>query len=184
MWGNATKTKTYASLEGSEESYEIYIPGYNEYVGGIFELHPDQWRDRLVLNGSWRTIQNLEINYRDKAREDIIINFEEEFFEVAGVSSLDSTAVIDYLNQFQYFQANEWISKGRFMRYDSLSKMPPLATLKIETINTTDPIWVEIFPKINGESFHLAQTYDGSMMVIDQSRVKNILAKRTLFQYK
>ena len=146
VWGNPTKTRTYFSMDDEEEVYQVQIPGYNEYVGGIFELNKDQWRDRLVLNDSWRTIQKLQLDYQDESKQDLTISFDKDFFLVEGVQQLDSNLVVNYLNQFQYFQANEWISKGRFPRYDSLSAMPVLAKLTIESINYDLPILLEIYP--------------------------------------
>lgn len=182
VWGNATKTKTYFSLEGEEEVFQVQIPGYNEYVGGVFELAPDQWRDRLVLNESWRTIQKLHLDYLDEAREDLLISFDKDFFKVDGVQRLDSNAVINYLNQFQYFQANEWISEGRFARYDSLSTMPALATLTIESINSDMPTLLEIYPKLSGDRIYLVMAYDESMFVVDDQRMSKMLLKNKDFE--
>lgn len=179
--GNATKTRTYFSLKGKDEVYEVQIPGYKEYVGGIFELNTDQWKDRLILDESWRTIQQLTLDYHDADAEDVKISFDKDFFLVEGVSPIDSNLVVNYLNQFQYFQANEWVSEGRFKKYDSLSVKPPLATLTIESINDEVPIIMEIYPKLPGERFYLMRTYDQSMMVIDERRMANILLRKNDF---
>ncbi|MEQ8473822.1 MAG: hypothetical protein RIC35_21680 [Marinoscillum sp.] len=179
--GNPTKTKTYFSLEGKDEVYEVEIPGYKEYVGGIFELNADQWRDRLVMNESWRTIQVLTLDYMDPEIDDVKITFDKDFFLVEDISPIDSNLVVNYLNQFQYFQANEWVSKGRFPKYDSLSVKPPLATLTIESINDEVPYILEIFPKMPGERFFLVKLYDQSMLVIDDRRMVNILLRKNDF---
>ena len=182
VWGNPTKTRTYFSLEGDDEVYQVQIPGYNEYVGGIFELKKDQWRDRLVLNESWRTIQNLQLDYLDEGKKDINIKFDKDFFLVEGVQQLDSNAVVEYLNQFQYFQANEWVSKGRFEQYDSLSTKPVLAKLNIESINYDLPIMLEIYPKLPGDRIYLVMTYDESMFVVDDRRMSQILLQNKDFE--
>ncbi|WP_258098467.1 DUF4340 domain-containing protein [Marinoscillum pacificum] len=182
VWGNPTKTRTYFSMDGDDEVYQVQIPGYNEYVGGIFELKKDQWRDRLVLNESWRTIQNLQLDYLDEGKKDINIKFDKDFFLVEGVQQLDSNAVVEYLNQFQYFQANEWVSKGRFEQYDSLSTKPVLAKLTIESINYDLPIMLEIYPKLPGDRIYLVMTYDESMFVVDDRRMSQILLQNKDFE--
>lgn len=182
VWGNLTKTRTFFSMSSGEAVYEVAIPGYNEYLGGIFELNEDQWRDRLLIDGSWRTIQKLSLDYLGSDEKDFLILFDENFFKVESVPEIDSAAVIGYLNQFQVFQINEWISDGRFPRYDSLSRMPPLATLTIETINQQDPAVLDIYPALEEESFHLATDHDGNMMVVDKKRIDAILAERTGFE--
>lgn len=182
IWGNPTKTRTYFSLTGSDEVYEVHIPGYNEYLGSIFELSPGRWRDRLVFDASWRTIQGLVLDYRDAS--DIRIQFDKDFFLVEGIEELDSNAVVEYLNQFQYFYTNEWINEGRFERYDSLSKMPPMATLTIETIDRELPMTLEIFPQMAGDRFYLLEIYDGSKLVVDEKRMAGILVGKDYFLRK
>lgn len=182
VWANPTKTRTYFSQEGSEEVYEVGIPGYNDYLGAIFELETDQWKDRLVFNASWRTIQRLELRYLKDPSAGFSIRFADQFFELDGVQSLDSSAVVDYLNQFQYFEANEWVSRGRFARYDSLALTQPMATLTIETINTPDPILLDIFPALPAEKHHLVRETHGNMLVVTASRIQSILRNQADFE--
>jgi len=176
---NDTKTKTFFIKEG--EGYEVEIPGFSDYLGGVFELHPDQWRDRLLLDGSWRTIQYLEIAYHPDSLEDIRIRYQDNFFSVAGISDLDSTAVVEYLNQFKYFQANEYVSRGRFPNLDSLANTRPLATLRVDDINHSDTISFRIFPRIRREGDHLITDEDQDMYVIDYQRMRRILAQKRPF---
>lgn len=182
VWGNLTKTRTFFSPAHNEESYEVGIPGYNEYLAGIFELNSDQWRDRLLLDASWRTIQQLSLDYPGSVAKDFEIRFRDEFFEVTGINAIDSAGVVDYLNQFQFFEINEWISQGRFPRYDSLSKRPPLATLTMETINRRDPFVLYIYPSLAGEPFHMVMDDQENMMAIDKKRIEVILATRDDFR--
>ena len=110
------------------------MPGYKDNVVDIFKLHPDQWRDRLMFDGSWRTIQKATLNY---TTGDVMeIAFKDKFFLVNDRQPQDSSAVIDYLNQFQYFEANEMISSGRFPQLDSLKDTKPTALLTIEDIKS------------------------------------------------
>ena len=72
---NPTKTKTYFISEG--DAKEVAVPGYRDNVADIFALHPDQWRDRLIIDGSWRTIQKLNV---EKKNDDFEIKFDDTFF--------------------------------------------------------------------------------------------------------
>ncbi|MFY0599080.1 MAG: hypothetical protein JXR03_05380 [Cyclobacteriaceae bacterium] len=180
--GNATKTKTFFTIDG--QSFEVEIPGYRDYLGGIFELHMDQWRDRLVYNGSWRTIQKLDVNYLANDIDDFQIAFSDRFFEIEGIDRIDSTLVVDYLNQFQYFQTNERISHGRFERYDSLSLTDPLAILTLESINYSTPERFFIYPAIANERFHLMKNSADELMIFDRNRVNNILLNHDSFKLK
>ncbi|MBC6410561.1 MAG: hypothetical protein GDA42_08915 [Ekhidna sp.] len=173
---NPTKTKAFF-IDGSGVS-EVSVPGYRDNVIGIFELHPDQWRDRLILDAGWRTIQRIKVDYQNA--QDIVIQFDNTFFLVNGQPPRDSSALVDYLNQFQYFQANEIVSKGRFPRFDSLMATQPTAQLTIDEINNEDRLSMKIFPPLSGQNYHLVTT-GNRMMVIDGKRVNNLLPELSDF---
>jgi len=173
---NPTSTKSYFKNEG--EVSEVTVPGYRDNVIDIFTLHPDQWKDRLVFDGSWRTIQRVMVDYRGELNLDI--KFDDNFFRVNGESPQDSTAVVDYLNQYQYFQANEMISKGRFPEMDSLSNTEPIALITIDDIKLEQPVKLSIFPSLGNQSYHLV-TSDKKMMVFDTRRIKDLLATPSRF---
>ena len=82
--GNANKTKTY--FIENQEVYQVDIPGYQDFLASIYELKRDQWRDRLVFNGNWRTIQNMEVIYPEKSDKNLLIRFKETFYEVDGLT--------------------------------------------------------------------------------------------------
>lgn len=171
---NATRTKSYFISEGVAK--EVAVPGYRDNVVDLFDLHADQWRDRLVFDGSWRTIQKVQVQYAD-GNAPFEIKFDDKFFLVNGQTPQDSTAVIDYLNQFEYFQANEMMSKGRFPEFDSLSNTPPLATITLDDIKSEAPTVLTVFPAIEGQRYHLMVKDGEQQMVVDAGRVGVMLGK-------
>lgn len=179
---NATKTKTIFSKDDS--AYEMEIPGFTDYVGGIFELNEDQWRDRLVFNGSWRTIQRISVDYQKTNDADFEIRFKDQFFEIEGVDQVDTTAVMNFLNQFQYFQANERISPGRISSADSIVTTTPLAVLRIEDINYQEPLELRFFPSAQDQAYHLVLDQNGEMVAIDPPRTARILKSKSEFVYQ
>lgn len=168
---NPTKTKSYFLSDGTAK--EVRVPGYRDQVVDLFALHPDQWRDRMILDGSWRTIQRLEV--QNSGGEDFEIVFEDRFFKIDGQQPSDSSAVVNYLNQFQQFQANEMISPGRFPDLDSLSQTRPMARVTIDDLKMSDNITLEIFPSLSEQAYHLVKISDLSYMVIDANRIQGLL---------
>lgn len=169
---NPTGTKTYFISEGVAK--EVAVPGYRDNVAEIFMLHPDQWRDRIVIDGSWRTIQELKV--QNTQGDDFDITFNDSFFLVNNESPTDSSAVVNYLNQFQQFQANEMISMGRFPDLDSLAATDPMAVLFIDDIKNESPYELTIYPSLENQSYHLAVDGSGQRMVLDARRVQQILS--------
>lgn len=182
--GNPTFTKTLVAYQSTGKIHEVYIPGYTDYLGGIFTLHPDQWRERVVYNGSWRTIQSIEIDHLNAPGSNIRIFFEDEFFKIENLVALDSNRVIDYLNQFQFLQVNEWISKGRFSRYDSLVGTDPIATMTIDDINWSDNLVFRVYPSIANENYQLVSSRSGEMMLFDKNRIQTFLRGPEYFTYR
>lgn len=164
------QTKSYFVNQGQVS--EVSVPGYQDKVIDIFRLHRDQWRDRLVFDGSWRTIQNLTVDLY--GGQDLEISFDDKFFTLNGKQPQDSSAIVEYLNQYQYFQANEVISKGRFPQLDSLTSTRPLATITLDDINYKNQLSIKIYPRLKNQNYHLVLSGD-KMMVLDQVRVKNLL---------
>jgi hypothetical protein len=184
VFGNLTKTKTYFHELSSGQSYEVAIPGYSDYLGGIFELSSNQWRDRVIMDENWRTIKSFLLQYKVDEIEDVFLEFDDTFFNVKGVSRMDSSFVVDYLNQFKLFEVNEIISAQTFPKYDSLSRTTPLAEIKISTINQRDPITLKAFPSIENQPFHLIVDDSGELMIMDDQRLAQILVKQVDFQAK
>lgn len=173
------RTKTFFVQNG--QGYLVEVPGYSDNVANIFELTVDQWRDRTVLDGSWRTIQLLTLTM---PKEELRIAFKDSFFDVRGVQPVDSNAVVDYLNQFQAFQANEMVSKGEFPSLDSLLKTPPLAVLSIQDISKPEPTTLTIYSRLPNQSYHLVTNNQGDMMVFNSSRMEQILKSPAAFKAK
>lgn len=168
---NPTKTRSYFISETGAN--EVSVPGYRDNVIDIFTLHADQWRDRTIVDGSWRTIQ--EVDVKNAAGAEFKIKFQDKFFLFNGGQPSDSTAIVNYLNQFQQFQANEMISEGRFEELDSLATVEPVATIRIDDIKYEQPIELKIFPNGAGQPYHLVINQEGQRMVIDARRVGYIL---------
>lgn len=171
---NPTGTKSYFIEDG--ETFDVSVPGYKDNVADIFTLHQDQWRNRLIIDGSWRSIQKVILDYTDEKEEDLEITFTDKFFLVNDHITSDSSALVDYLNQFQYFQANEMISKGRFSYLDSLLQtVPAIALMSIDNIKNKAPKVLKFYPKIEGKEYHLVTDEQNEMMVIDTQRVSELL---------
>ncbi len=180
VYGNAMATKTFFLL--GKEGFEVEIPGYTDFVGAVYQLTEDQWRDRLIFNGNWRSIQKILIDYEGTS-SDLTITFKESFFEVEGIEELDSNFVVSYLNEYEYLQANERISKGRFPKYDSLSQTEVFTWILVDDIKYREPLTIRIFPKLPNERVRLVLDPEGEMTVFEENRIQNLLKTPVEFRY-
>ena len=182
--GNANRTETYLFNHELNTGYLLEIPGYTDYLGSIFELSSHQWRDRVVLNGNWRSIQKLTVDFTENQPVDLLIKFEKDFFSVAGIAEIDSNAVIDYLNLFENFQANERIDISQFPRLDSLQATVPFATVEIEDIYFSEPQRLVIYPRIQNSGIQLAVDTRGEAVIFDARRLMQVLKSPSDFDYQ
>ncbi|MEQ9286782.1 MAG: DUF4340 domain-containing protein [Cyclobacteriaceae bacterium] len=162
------------------DAYVVQIPGYNHYLSGIFELTPNQWRDRLLFSSTWRSLKSLKLDYANQ-QETLNIYFDKKFLTVENVAKLDTTALMDYLGQYQYFQVNDYLEKGKYPKYDDLARQSPLAHLSIRDIDQNRDADLNIYPLMDGEAFYLITDSKGEMMVIDSSRMDKLLSKKDQF---
>ena len=177
--GNRTFTKTYFIEEAGQKGYEVEIPGYRDYVGGIFQLSEDQWRDRLIFRGNFHTIQSIRLQSDDESLFDL--RLDSRYFTIEGLNAYDTTALVNYLNGFSYVQANERISPGKFPRYDSLSQTPPELQVTIKDLGRTEPLELNVYPALPGETYQLVQVNDADLVVFASTRLEAWFRDRSSF---
>ena len=180
--GNVTKTVAYFGNAQLDEIYVVGIPGYNNYLSGIFELTANQWRDRVLFGSSWRSIQTLTIDYTNSNRNDLTISFENRALKIEGVHLMDSTMFLEYINQFDEFVLNDYLDSGQFAAYDSLSKTPASALLTLNDINPQHSKELRFYEPLPGERFVLVVDSGEQMIVIDKKRAGNILKSPSDFE--
>jgi len=97
-WAGGDKSKQnsyFATEEG--KVYLVHLPGYSNYVSGLFELPLSKWRSRTIFANTWRSL--LSFSFKDHSQPDnnFEINYQDPFFSVSGIQKLDSNQVMNYL---------------------------------------------------------------------------------------
>ena len=179
--GNKTYTKTYFLESNGEVGYEVEIPGYRDFVGGIFQLTTDQWRDRLIFRGNFRTIDQIEVKLQNQGF--LKAGLKDGYFEIEGLEAYDTLSFVNYLNGFNYLQANERISVGKFPQYDSLRNTQAKDQLIISDLGLATPLLLDIYPALPGENFRLTVVNERDMTVVASGRIKNWLKKAEEFSF-
>ncbi|PIB36032.1 hypothetical protein BFP72_11810 [Reichenbachiella sp. 5M10] len=178
--GDLSKSQAYFGDESLSQVYLVGIPGYNHYVSGVFELTPNQWRDRLLFDSNFRSLQELNISYADG--ESLKIDFEDRFFKVNALEHIDTTQLMTYINGLEKFQLNDYLTPGDYPRYDSLAKTMPVARLILRDIDERKNRDLEVYAKIPGERFYLLTNRSGDRIVVDQERLNSLLVTADYFQ--
>lgn len=133
--GNRSRTQSYFKFPGSDEVYAVVIPGYRVYVSGIFEMTPNQWREKYVFGFNWVNFRELEVTFPTRATEGFrITRSERGFFEVDGLADTDTAKVNAYLDQVSLLMADEFLSG---VSTDTLAAVPATMILTIGTVADT-----------------------------------------------
>ena len=175
--GNEGKTKSYFAKEGT--AYIVNVPGYQDYLSGIFKLRAHQWKDRRVSSSSWRSISKIAVNKRKG--DGFVVAFTGRDLTVEGVTPLDTNNMMNYVSQYAQFVINEFVVPGQFARYDSLAKTRPEATITLEDIDVNRNFTWNIYPRLPQEGYHLITDKEGRMMMVDMRRVANLIPPRKFF---
>ena len=85
------------------------------------------------------------------------------------------------MGQYEYFQINDYLEKGKYPKYDSLSLTTPMAELTVRDIDLSKDVDLRIFPLLKNQNFYLVVGRKEEMMVIDSKRMSNILSKKDQF---
>jgi hypothetical protein len=179
--GDSDKQKTYMR-SGDGIPYEVAVPGYNSYIGAFYELTANQWRNKVIFSSNHRTIKRLNLNYFAENRQ---VQFTDQngFLMVDGAKQTDTTSLLKYIENYNYFEADGFINRGEYPRFDSLLlNADPAYSIAIVDIDPTFTRRLEIYPKIEGDEFYLGQIDDGELVVISASRLVNILDTKVFLE--
>ncbi len=180
--GNSNKTITYMMSVDKQDPMIVSLPGYENYVAGIFEIAENDWRDRTILSTNWRTLQKLRISYTEYPEYNLNIKFDFNFLTIEGVSPLDTTRMMAYIGEFNSLQADRFINKGQIPQYDSLLRTPPTVTMTIVDIDSKNSKTIAFFPMIKHDPMMLAYIKeDAQMALFEAARIQNLFAIKSDF---
>jgi hypothetical protein len=187
--GKRAENITYFMNREDKIPYVMYIPGYNNYIAGFFEMDESNWRDRTIFSSNWMGIKKIAVNYPNASEESFSLAYDKNFFRVEGTSSFDTTAVMEYIELFEYIQAERFLPKNEYQKYDSLlSANNPLFSIDLDDINPDNVKRVAFFENPFNKNNYIAKIRNSKSeeeIVLVHGKVVQILAtKKSHFNKK
>ena len=181
--GVASQKVTYFYRPGDERAYIIDIPGYTNYISAIFNLTELQWKDRKLFESPWQSIQSLTIERPVAPEHDLSFSYQNSFpgIDQLNMSKVDTAKMINYLEQFAYFETNEHVDISRFDQFDSLSHTPPIGKIKLTDLDPSMSNELTIWARLPQDRVHLTLDSRGNWSVIERRRVQALLPPRNSF---
>ena len=149
LWWHVKKTKviyvgdvtqnnlgTYMLLEGAQNPYIVYIPGFRGFVSVRFTPKPDDWKSHVVFNKNLADIKSVQLENIKKPEKSFKVKVVDAMgrFEITRLS--DGFALKDY----DTLKLLNFLTSFRDLRYESrLNNI--LAPQKIDSILHTQPIY-------------------------------------------
>lgn len=121
---------TYMIMEGSQNPYITYIPGFYGFLHTRYSTNPYEWRDHTIFNHLLTDIKSVQlIHTQDPEKSFQIENPDNKNFVVytlkdgRPLKDMDTLKVITYLNSF-YDARFEYFVKDNILK-DSLLRIEP-----------------------------------------------------------
>jgi hypothetical protein len=135
--GRKDENLTFYMDTKEEKPYLVYIPGYNSYIASFFEMDATSWKDRSIFSSNWLGIKRFDFEHGERSKgESFSLVYDKNFFKVANLPNFDTTAVMEYLEIFENFQADQLVSEKEFVKYDSITSLANyLFSVSIDDIN-------------------------------------------------
>ncbi|MGB3181212.1 MAG: hypothetical protein WBB45_07460 [Cyclobacteriaceae bacterium] len=179
--GNATQTLSYFLPDGGETPYVVYIPGYDSYVSGLFNIPVQDWRNKTVLNAGPRELRQMAVSYPGNPERNFEIEVGDNSIRVSDVQRLDTAALFNYLQRATFFEADTYVQPGQNARYDSLSRTEPYAIIELFTLSGQQPQRLKLFYRLDDDGYFLGENSQGELVRIQARRLVPVLRDKQFF---
>lgn len=142
--GNPTRTQSLLLKDGA--LYAMFVPGFDRFLSSIYEMGPNEWRDRTLYYGNERTLQVMEVKpIRAGAAESLRIDFTGDLPRALSHVAAPLEQIENYLGYLNGLYADVWV--------------PPAEHEKIRLF-LTDPLAELIFKDLKEERSLQLRLYD------------------------
>ena len=127
---------TYMLMEGAENPYIVYIPGFRGFVSVRFSPKLDDWKSHVVFNKNLSDIKSVEIINNKKPNESFNVKVIDAMGNYNITRLADGTTVSDY----DTLKLLNFLTSFKDLRYESRLNaiLPPQ---RIDSILHTRPIY-------------------------------------------
>ena len=139
----------------NDQAYVVELPGYVNYISGIFGLTENNLRNRTLFTSNYLNLQEVLINYPGET-EDVVVRFDGETLEVGGTGVPDSAQLLNFLSLFENLQATGFVDVQEYPELDSLLQEAPVAKVVVKDLINPDGKALEIYGPTPDGRFRLA----------------------------
>jgi len=142
---SAFEEDTYAMLlDDKKQLYSIYIPGFFVPIRDLFDINEQEWRNKTVMQTSWRSMKSLDLRYSQNPKNNLHIEYDSIFYKVQNVANLDTARLYSYIqNNYTAFRVESFLDNKNLQ--DSLQKAKPFCTITLKDLNPKNNNTLKIY---------------------------------------
>ncbi|MFN6944897.1 MAG: hypothetical protein ACK4ND_08095 [Cytophagaceae bacterium] len=174
------QNSAYFLVEGTDVPFITFVPGFTGNITNVFDLNELDWRHRGIFASDNRSLQSISVSYPATPSDDFKIKFAKGTFEVEGVAAVDTMALVDYLNQYQFVNVSGYFENADSVK--SLFASKPFAVISVVDINeglTNDLI---IYQKKDEKYWYALIGKSDEPVIVKDELVKRLLQRRSSFK--
>lgn len=141
-------TGTFMMMEGSDQPYITYIPGFNGFLQTRYSTKEYDWRDHSVFNYSIPEIAKVKVEYPGMPENSFMIeNNPGSNYKVYNgngqiLGGIDTNKVVSYLSSFTEVKFETFLNELDKTKADSLLSQPVFAKISVLPVKQSN--WKEI----------------------------------------
>ncbi|MCX2742636.1 hypothetical protein OO013_02100 [Mangrovivirga sp. M17] len=180
--GNENRTISYMAQPDYSEIYIVNIPGYQDYVTGIFGLDRLAWKSKAFYKGDPRTLKSFAIinNEGDTA---VKIKGSGVYFSVKDLNGkLDSTRMDQYLGALFNLRVDTHLNPENYPEYASfIENNNPAFSYIIDDISYESPRIIDFYPVPQRQGFYFTQMGE-DLAIFRQNDVEQLIVPAEFFR--
>ncbi|NMM50096.1 hypothetical protein [Marinigracilibium pacificum] len=180
--GNANRTISYLADTDFKNVYIVNIPGYQDYVTGIFTLNKLAWKSKDLYQGDFRTMKSFAI-VNGKGDTAVSLKSRGVYFEVNNLSGqLDSTRMDQYLGTLFNLRIDTHLDPKDYPQYsDFVNSNSPSFSFIIDDVSFQQPLSLAFYPVPGREGFYFCKEND-LLAVFRQNDLEQLIVPPQYFQ--
>lgn len=130
-------TGTFFLMEGSDQPYITYIPGFNGFLQTRYSSKESDWRDHAIFNASIPEIKEISVQYPLSPENSFSIenkpgsNYQLRDGVGKNVNNFDTTKIVSYLSSFTDIRFEAFLNDFEQKKVDSIIAQPVFAQVKL-----------------------------------------------------
>lgn len=170
------KISYYADEEGA---YVMELPGYVNYISGLFELSEANLRDRILLEAGYLNLQQASLEYPQRPEASFTVNYDGQLLTVADMPQPDSTRLFNWLSLLEALPAVGYVDARAYPELDSLLATSPVAELEVKTSDRQQPFRLQLFAPLQGQAYRLGLLpEENETVMLDERLAQALLLRR------